>query len=36
MFRGRAMNYRNTIDPATGFARGRHADGTWISPFDPA
>jgi predicted alpha-1,2-mannosidase len=36
MFRARAMNYRNVIDPATGFARGRRADGTWISPFDPA
>ncbi|MFN7998607.1 MAG: glycoside hydrolase family 92 protein [Bryobacteraceae bacterium] len=23
-------------DPSTGFARGRHADGTWDSPFDPA
>jgi predicted alpha-1,2-mannosidase len=23
------------IDPETGFARGRHADGTWVSPFDP-
>jgi predicted alpha-1,2-mannosidase len=36
LFRKRAMNYRNIIDPATGFARGRHADGTWVSPFDPA
>jgi predicted alpha-1,2-mannosidase len=35
IFRGRAMNYRNVIDPGSGFARGRHADGTWISPFDP-
>lgn len=32
----RAQNYRNIIDPQTGFARGRHADGTWDSPFDPA
>jgi predicted alpha-1,2-mannosidase len=31
----RAQNYRNVIDPATGFARGRHADGTWDGPFDP-
>ncbi len=31
----RAQNYRNVIDPQTGFARGRHADGTWITPFDP-
>lgn len=32
----RAQNYRNVIDPQTGFARGRHADGTWDSPFDPS
>ena len=32
----RAQNYRNVIDPETGFARGRYADGSWISPFDPA
>ena len=31
----RAQNYRNVIDPSNGFARGRHADGTWDSPFDP-
>ena len=31
----RAWNYRNIIDPSTGFARGRHADGTWDAPFDP-
>lgn len=30
----RAENYRNVIDPETGYARGRHADGTWIEPFD--
>jgi len=35
LFHHRAMNYRNVIDPAVGFARGRHADGTWSSPFDP-
>ncbi len=23
------------IDPETGFARGRHADGSWDTPFDP-
>jgi predicted alpha-1,2-mannosidase len=32
----RSENWRNTIDPQTGFARGRHADGTWVVPFDPA
>jgi predicted alpha-1,2-mannosidase len=36
LFLKRSMNYRNVIDPATGFARGRHADGSWIEPFDPA
>jgi len=36
MFEKRAQNYRNVIDPETGFARGRHADGSWDSPFDPA
>ena len=36
LFHQRAQNYRNVIDPETGFARGRHADGTWDSPFDPA
>lgn len=36
MFRARGQNWRNVIDPVTGFARGRHSDGTWVSPFDPA
>ena len=31
----RSANWRNIIDPGTGFARGRHRDGTWGSPFDP-
>ncbi|MHA4742488.1 GH92 family glycosyl hydrolase [Dyadobacter sp. MSC1_007] len=31
----RALNYRNVIDPGTGYARGRYADGRWISNFDP-
>lgn len=31
----RARNYRNVIDPQTGYARGRHADGSWAEPFDP-
>ena len=34
-FIGRALNYRNHLDPETGFMRGRHADGTWVTPFDP-
>ncbi len=35
-FRKRSESWRNVIDPETGFARGRHADGTWSKPFDPA
>ena len=31
----RAKNYVNVIDPATGWARGRHDDGTFIKPFNP-
>jgi predicted alpha-1,2-mannosidase len=36
LFHKRGQNWRNAIDPVTGFARGRHADGSWVSPFDPA
>ena len=35
MFRKRAFFYKNVFDPAVGFMRGRHADGTWDTPFDP-
>ena len=31
----RSKNYRNVYDPGTGYVRGRHADGSWIEPFDP-
>lgn len=31
----RSKNYINVIDPSTGYARGRYADGRWITPFDP-
>lgn len=31
----RAQNYKNVIDPQTGWARGRYADGSWIAQFDP-
>ncbi|MDR1406982.1 MAG: GH92 family glycosyl hydrolase [Tannerella sp.] len=31
----RARNYLHVIDSATGYARGRHADGRWVEPFDP-
>lgn len=27
----RARNYRNVIDPTTGYAQGRHADGTFLT-----
>ena len=27
----RALNYRNVIDPRTGYANGRHADGTFLT-----
>lgn len=36
MLAKRSGSWRNVIDPATNFARGRHADGTWVTPFDPA
>lgn len=35
MFLARAHNYTNVYDASTGFMRGRKADGSWISPFDP-
>ncbi|HWI60159.1 MAG TPA: glycoside hydrolase family 92 protein, partial [Bacillota bacterium] len=35
LFLARAHNYTNMFDTATGFMRGRKADGSWISPFDP-
>jgi predicted alpha-1,2-mannosidase len=34
-FAKRGENFRNVIDRETGFARGRHADGSWITPFHP-
>ena len=36
LFAKRSGNWRNVIDSESGFARGRHADGTWVSPFNPA
>ncbi|HKJ67695.1 MAG TPA: GH92 family glycosyl hydrolase [bacterium] len=32
----RARNYRNVFDTTTGFVRGRHADSSWVTPFNPA
>jgi predicted alpha-1,2-mannosidase len=34
-FTARGQNYRNVIDQEAGFARGRHADGSWVTPFNP-
>ncbi len=31
----RSKNYGNVIDPQTGYARGRLANGEFVSPFDP-
>jgi predicted alpha-1,2-mannosidase len=34
MFLVRSRNWRNVFDPGTGFLRGKHADGSWLEPFD--
>src|SRR5579862_8861278 len=34
MFMKRSQNWRNLFDPASGFLRGKHADGKWLEPFD--
>lgn len=34
-FMHRAENYKNLFDKETGFMRGRLANGSWHSPFDP-
>lgn len=34
-FSERARNWRNVFDPVTGFVRGRLADGSWETSFDP-
>ena len=31
----RSANYRNVFDASVGFMRGKKADGSWRSPFDP-
>ncbi len=31
----RARNYQHVFDTTTGFVRGKFANGTWITPFDP-
>ena len=35
LFMKRAANYKNIIDPVTGFARPKNSDGEWLTPFDP-
>jgi predicted alpha-1,2-mannosidase len=35
MFIKRASNYKNVIDPSTGFARPKSTDGLWLTPFNP-
>jgi predicted alpha-1,2-mannosidase len=35
LFTERSHSYRNYFDKTTGFARGRMADGSWRTPFDP-
>jgi len=34
-FLGRAMNYKNLIDPETKYMRGRNSQGSWRTPFSP-
>lgn len=31
----RASNWKNVFDSATGYVRGKYADGSWFEPFDP-
>jgi predicted alpha-1,2-mannosidase len=33
--RTRSENWRNVLDPTTGFVRGRHENGAWDEPFQP-
>jgi len=35
ILRVRAENWRNVLDPVTGFVRGRHENGQWDQPFQP-
>uniref|UniRef100_UPI003217A871 GH92 family glycosyl hydrolase n=1 Tax=uncultured Draconibacterium sp. TaxID=1573823 RepID=UPI003217A871 len=34
-FSNRAKFFKNQYDITTGFMRGRHADGSWVTPFNP-
>lgn len=31
----RSANWKNVLDPETRFVRGRHEDGSWVTPFAP-
>ena len=35
IFMKRAENWRHVYDPQVRFFRGKNADGSWLSPFDP-
>ena len=35
MFLKRSENWKHIFDTGTGFIRGKNADGTWLTPFDP-
>lgn len=35
LYAKRCLNYRNLFDPSTGMMRGKNADGTFQSPFNP-
>ena len=34
MFMKRSENWKNLFDAGRGFIRGKHADGSWLEPFD--
>jgi predicted alpha-1,2-mannosidase len=34
-FRNRAQDWRNVLNPNSGFVQPRNADGTWVGGFDP-
>jgi len=34
-FTKRAKFFQNQFDPSTGFMRGKKADGSWVTPFNP-
>ena len=35
MFLERSKNWQNLYDPSVKFLRGKNADGSWLTPFDP-